>query len=129
VHGDGGPVSGVGNEYEIRSEEKPTTDLKEGEQAEIGLVPSRAGMLVAVPVRRVGKAGETKVEVIDTGGDKTIQQYFRQLIEMSEAGKLSFATGGYTIRTKQCTLCKNGRTIDGRVCPKCGGTGIIESVI
>jgi len=119
----GGSVSGSGSEYAITSADKPTTDLKEGEQAEIGTVRGRAGMEIAIPVRRVGKTGETRVSVINTGGDAGLQQRFKALASQSEIDPPDFIHGGYQVKTITCGLCRGQGKTMGKECPKCHGAG------
>ena len=124
----GSTVSGGGSEYKIHSGDKPSTDLKEGEVAEIGLVKGRGGFDIAIPVRRVGKTGETRVNIIETGGDTELQRRFKQLKMQSEdprQGPHDFIRGGYQVRTVNCSCCNGtGKVMGKRECPKCGGAGI-----
>lgn len=126
----GSAVSGAGSEYSITSQEKPSQDLKAGEIAEIGFIKGRAGLDVAVPVRRVGKTGETRVTVVDTGGDRALQERFKRLKESGDSsnGPHDFIRGGYQVRTASCGLCRGiGKIANGKkTCPKCGGSGIID---
>jgi len=126
----GASVSGAGHEYSIASKDKPSTDLKAGEKAEIGFIKGRLGADVAVPVRRVGKTGETLVAVVDTGGDPELQRRFKMLKEQGNNpnGPHDFIRGGYQVRTISCGLCRgSGKVMGGKkVCPKCGGCGTVD---
>ena len=121
----GSTISGTGAEYAIKSESKASEDLKEGEVAEIGRVKGRGGVDIAIPVRRVGKSGETRVAIIDTGGDPSLQKRFKELVRQSESpnGPPDFIRGGYQTRTIGCPLCRQTGWVMGgsKECPKCGG--------
>ena len=126
----GESVSGSGREYTIKSEkDKPSQNLKEGERAEIGRVMGRGGMEIAIPVRRVGKTGETRVAVVDTGGDPALQKRFKQLKAQGDSpnGPPDFIRGGYQVKTVQCGVCRGlGSLPNGKSCPKCGGIGAFD---
>jgi hypothetical protein len=120
-------VSGGGAEYAIGSSDKPTEDLKEGEKAEIGMVKGRAGMQIAIPVRRSGKTGETKIAVVETGGDAALQRRFKDLAKQSETDAPDFGHGGYQVKTVNCGVCRGtGRVMGKKSCPKCGGAGAYD---
>jgi len=120
----GGSVSGGGSEYAITSGDKPTEDLKEGEVAEIGVVRGRLGSSVAIPVKRRGKTGTSRVTVINTGGDHELQKRFKSMND--EAHDFN---SGYQVKTVTCGLCKGiGKVMGGtKECPKCGGAGIYDT--
>ena len=120
----GEAVSGSGNEYSIDSKEEPTEDLREGEKAEIGRVKGRLGMDVAIPVKRRGKTGETRVSIVDTGGDNALQKRFKDMAKLSEGPE--GAPAGYQVRTVQCSLCNGDGTTMGKECPKCKGCGLLD---
>lgn len=123
----GESVAGAGSEYAITSMDKPSEDLKDGEVAEIGTVRGRLGADVAIPIRRVGKTGETKVRVIDTGGDLMLQRRFKEMAKQSDTEPPEYGTKGYRIRTVQCGLCRgNGVLPNKKSCPKCDGAGLID---
>jgi hypothetical protein len=122
----GSTVSGAGSEYSITSQDKPSIDLKEGEMAEIGVVKGRLGTPVVIPVKRRGKTGETRVTVIETGGDNELQKRFKN---MSNEEPHDFVNAGYQVKTVRCGLCKGtGRVMGGKKeCPKCGGVGMYDA--
>ena len=124
----GSSVGGGGREYEVKTTEKPSQDLKEGEMAEIGTVKGRGGMDIAIPVKRVGKTGETKVSVIDTGGDPALQKRFQELKRAGDRNEqFDFIHNGYQVKTVSCGACRGtGKVMKGRECPKCGGAGLID---
>ena len=122
----GESVSGIGSEYAIRSTDKPSEDLRSGDRAEIGKVKGRLGMDVAIPVVRRGKTGETKVAVVNTGGDVALQKRFKQMASRSQS--MEGPPDGYQVRTVQCTVCNgSGKLMGGnKDCPKCNGIGILD---
>jgi hypothetical protein len=123
----GANVSGGGSEYDISSVEKPTEDLKAGEIAEINTVKGRGGIDIAIPVRRVGKSGETRVTVVNTGGDAGLQQRFRDLATASQSDNPPDFIHGYAVKTINCPLCRgSGKVMGDRECPKCQGVGVLD---
>ncbi len=124
VNNEGGAYgAGTQAQYTIRSETKASEDLREGEQAEIGMIKGRAGVPTAIPVKRKGKMGETTIRVIETGGDAELQKRFKAHSKDPENPAHS---AGYQ-QDRQCSLCRgSGRAMGGTVeCPKCNGTGIL----
>ena len=121
-------VSGAKSEYDIKTESEPSVDLREGEIAEIAKVKGRNGMETAIPVRRVGKTGETVVRVVDTGGDTGLQQRFKDMANDSirDDSSHNFGRQGYQVRTISCTLCQGSGKAMGKDCPKCDGAGAID---
>lgn len=115
-------------QYEITTKEKPKENLKDGEVAEIGLVKGRAGIDVAIPVRRQGKTGTTQVAVIDTGGDNNLQRRFKTMAEASKGDAVNYGKEGYDVKFAQCTACGGkGLALNGKSpCPKCKGAGEIQ---
>lgn len=118
------PVS----QYEVKTVEKPSEDLKAGERAEIGMVRGRGGLEVAIPVRRQGKTGTTNVTVIDTGGDAQLQKRFKSMANASESGMVNYGKDGYDVKFITCTACHGTcRDLSGKnPCPKCKGAGEIQ---
>lgn len=117
-------VSGLGTEYDITSSDKPSEDLKEGEKAEVSRVRGREGMEVAIPTRRIGKTGETRISVVDTGGDNALQRRFKELAKQSEDNPPDFIRQGYMTRTVRCSLCSGkGVMVNNKKCAKCNGMG------
>ena len=113
-------------QYAISTQSKPSIDLKEGEIAEIGQVPGRGGVPVAIPIRRVGKAGTTNIRVVDSGGDPAQMRRFKDMAKasMSDSG-VNYGKNGYDSRTVRCPLCA---TKPNPNCKKCGGLGEIDII-
>ena len=125
----GESVAGAGNEYDINSVDKPSEDLRSGDKVEIGKAKGREGIDIAIPVVRRGKTGETKVSIVDTGGDVALQRRFKAMADQSQSpsGPPDFKQG-YQVRTVQCSLCNGtGKLMGGsKDCPKCDGVGMLD---
>jgi hypothetical protein len=88
-------------------------------QKEIQTVRGRAGVPTAIPKSISGAAGKTTIKIVDTGGDKTIQNRAKQLAAMREYGDENFYS-------HQCRPCQGrGFHDSNKSCRTCGGTGII----
>ena len=119
----GGQAGGMRQAYEVRSDEEASEDLRGGEKDEINTVRVRDGMSIAIPTRRVGKMGETKIQIVDSGGDSALQERFKSL----NGGDGQQSTAGYTVRSAQCGLCRGqGVVMGSKKCPKCGGAGMVD---
>ena len=106
-------------------------DLPEGAtdgKVQMSLVEGRGGQMMAIPSVRRDHLGTTTIVVNKGITDVDIQ---RRLKEQSQRGDNvhSFGPEGYTVHT--CTMCKGSLMIVNKgqrvVCPKCGGTGILNS--
>ena len=114
-------------EYEIKSSDTPSTDLKDGEVVEIDHVAGRNGTNIAIPVVRTGKTGRTQVKIIDNGGDNALQRRFKSMAQASAQDSVSYAREGYDVNFRQCGMCLGNGTTNGQTCPKCGGLGEIQT--
>ena len=111
-------------QYSVSTQSKPSEDLKEGEYAEIGQVAGRAGIAIAIPVRRVGKSGTTNIRVVENGGDPGLQRRFKDMANASKSEQgVVYGRDGYDSRTARCPLCA---TKVNPTCKKCNGLGEIE---
>lgn len=95
------------------------------------MVPGRKGIPMKIPkIVRDSNGGVTTIAVVDTGGDKTIQDRFKQLADESRRTEgntaYSFGEKGYDVMN--CSLCEGtGKTrATGGTCPKCKGAGILN---
>lgn len=99
-------------------------DRPTNRSTKLQVVRGREGMPVTIPKTIVASAGktliETNINVIDSGGDRTVQNRFKALNLMNERGQ----NGNYL---QQCSVCR-GSGITGRnkqTCPKCSGSGFV----
>lgn len=104
-----------------------TINTKNGEQVydrpqrgvqKMQTVKGAAGLPTAIPKNIQGADGETTITIVDTGGDKTIQERGRQLAQMRQYGDGS----SYS---KPCRPCQGTGLHARRQCKACGGVGII----
>ena len=87
------------------------------------LVRGRGGQPMRIP--RVIKhtiGGNTVINVVDTGGDKLIQDRFRGLRDVI----YNYGEKGYDVQN--CTLCGGSgvAAATGGTCPKCQGVGFLN---
>lgn len=96
--------------------------------AESQTVRGRGGAPMTIPRRiKHNIGGETFINVVDTGGDRTIQDRTKALAAEDGWGKDPFRyRKGYDVTP--CSLCNGtGNTsINNEVCPKCKGTGVLN---
>lgn len=92
---------------------------------ETQVVRGRGGQPMTIPkVIKHNIGGNTVINIVDTGGDQTIQDRTRALAQ--EEKPYSFASQGFDVQ--DCTMCKGSgmTTINNSECPKCKGTGILN---
>jgi hypothetical protein len=66
-----------------------------------------------IPKKIVDQSGETTINIIDTGGDKALQETFKQ--------------EHISTYLNDCSVCKGtGRVMNGNKCPRCNGIGMIR---
>ena len=86
------------------------------------VVRGRAGIPTSIPKNIVSSDGqniiETNIEVVDTGGDRMLQNRTKMLTEMQSRG----IVGDYS---NQCRPCRGTGTIKKNKCAECGGSGFI----
>lgn len=77
-------------------------------------------MTIAKTIRDT--TGETTIEIVDTGGDRELQQRAKAL-DVKAGGQSHFFSSGY--RIKGCNMCGGTGTnkITKQKCPKCKGAG------
>lgn len=92
------------------------------------VITGRGGVPVPIPKKIVSSAGTTEVAVVDTGGDKALQQRFKNLSDTRESHDFS---KGYTKEAassaRPCTFCRGTgiAKIGKQACPKCKGSGLV----
>jgi len=74
------------------------------------VVKGRGGIPVRLPRSEVSRAGQTQISIVNTGGDKTIQDVAKVL----SAG----------VKPMDCGYCRGTGFIKNQDCGKCGGTGV-----
>lgn len=117
-----GASVGIGHEYEIRSVDKPSEDLREGEEAEVEIIEGRSGIPIAIPTRRSGKMGTTDIRIVKGYDNNKLQADFKNLAESDVSFK-----DNYRVRFVSCGLCnRTGKVRGNRTCPKCGGAGEMQ---
>lgn len=90
-------------------------------------ISGRAGTPTAIPKKIVSEAGTTEINVVNTGGDKALQERFKALAHGSQSNvKSPDFRSGYAIR--ECAVCRGTGTtkIGNKTCPKCNGSGIMS---
>jgi hypothetical protein len=78
------------------------------------VVKGRGGIPVKLPRSETSMAGQTQISIIDTGGDKTIQDVAKVL----SAG----------VKPMDCGYCRGTGFVKDKDCSKCGGSGVILDV-
>jgi hypothetical protein len=89
------------------------------------IVPGRCGRPMKLPhVIQDSFGGKTLIQVVDTGGDQTIQKRFKESAD-PQNGHTYSNKDGYDV--SECTLCRgSGVTINDEQCPKCSGIGLLN---
>ncbi len=114
-----------------------TTDLKsalpEGTRdgrVRMGLVEGRGGQPMAIQRRRTDGTGTTRINVIQTESDASLQKRFKEMAKASEESGVTFSKGyAQPGGVRDCPICRGECVVmqEGveQECPKCDGTGII----
>lgn len=123
------PVEAVSGE--IRKSKKKGEDVEfipETKEVEMQTVRGRGGQPMRIPKTIKHNIGSTVINVVDTGGDKTIQDRFKEFAKHTkESGIEGHIYGRDGMDTADCTMCSgSGIARAGGQCKKCGGTGILE---
>jgi hypothetical protein len=123
-------VSGHGNVEQHNSYNTASpVSLKDGTMVdapaiiehEVQTINGRSSVPITIPKKIVGEDGVTQINIVDTGGDKALQQRFKEITNTTE--QISFSKG---YKTHDCTFC-NGTgisRINKQTCPKCNGKGM-----
>jgi hypothetical protein len=114
------------NQSKDIQQNKLTSKIKE-----VQTVRGRGGAPITIPKSiRHSFGGETNISIVDTGGDKTLQERFKTVAEQSKSGDKFHMYGrdGYSVI--ECTLCKGTLKVKNKgetmTCPKCKGAGILN---
>lgn len=81
-------------------------------------VRGREGIPTAIPLNLSGSDGETTIQIVNTGGNRTIQERTKQLNVMREMGNLA----DYS---QVCKPCQGTGQHARKLCRNCGGAGFI----
>jgi len=94
---------------------KPETFSKE-----VQTIRGRAGVPTTIPKSMHSSDGKTTIKIVNTGGDRALQDRARQLGALREHGDGSFYSSG-------CRPCggKGFHGLQNKPCRTCNGTGII----
>jgi hypothetical protein len=95
------------------------------------VIKGRGGAEVVIPKKIVSEAGTTEINIVNTGGDKALQDRFKGMQVASAGARTSneaqraFLSGGYM--AKECTLCGGAgiTKINNQTCKKCNGVGTV----
>jgi DnaJ-class molecular chaperone len=104
--------------------DKPSEDLRSGDTAEIGTFRGRDGVAIAIPAKRTGKTGVTKITIQNNMTDQTLQRRFKQQAQAAERGH--HYSEKYDVNWSECGVCLGSGERGGKDCPKCKGQGEIE---
>lgn len=95
-------------------------------EAETQVVSGRAGIPITIPKKIVSEAGRSDVKIVNTGGDRALQDRFKSEAEESRGDRgHSYADGYNNTDPRPCNFCDGtGVAKIGRMtCPRCKGTG------
>lgn len=96
------------------------------EDIEYQTVPGRGGKPMRIPKKIKHNRGSTKVAIVDTGGDRTIQDRFREMADISmRTGMEGHIYGRDGYDTVPCAMCEGSgiAKATSEECPKCKGVG------
>ena len=108
-------------EVALKDGTKVNAPKEKVEEAQV--VSGRGGVPISIPRKVVGDAGVTDIIIVDTGGDRTLQNRFKSIANDSINNYGPDFKSGYAVR--DCTLCGGAgiSRISKDVCPKCKGAG------
>lgn len=105
--------------------EKLNPDARKG-VAKMGIAEGRAGQPIIIPKVRKDGTGTTRVNIVKTS-DNMLQESFKKMAQDSIQDRVpDFARSGYSNTTRTCPICKGNCEVNGQICPKCDGNGIIN---
>ena len=112
------------NSYKTPSSEKTPTITARKNQKYI----TESGREVLVPqVLYDDEGGKTDIRIVNTGGDRALQNRFKGMAEGSKGGAGPDFRNQYAVR--DCTSCGGtgvSRVNRTKACPKCGGDGFFK---
>lgn len=137
------PISSVGGNTQMGNVESygsHNTESVKGElpadalkgKVKMAVVEGREGQPLAVPQQRVDGTGTTRISILKTEDDRSLQERFKKMASDSMNDQTpDFARSGYANTTANCPICHgDGEVRMGKstqICPKCGGGGVIST--
>jgi hypothetical protein len=120
-------ISELGDEDASPNRIAPNQEITEMQEVS----DSRSGAVMAVPKKIESEMGTTLIQIVDSGGDKAIQERAKDMAHKSKSmtNEQWHAQNEYdSTRTVKCPLCRGtGITrIGNRTCPRCMGGGIMQ---
>lgn len=110
----------------VAKEEKENISLKpKTDKVVMQTVSGRGGIPMNIPKEISGNIGNTIVKIVNSGGDRALQDRFK---EDADRSKVDGAKISSNYSVKDCSVC-NGTGIarmGGKECPKCAGTGLLN---
>jgi len=95
-------------------------------KAKMTMAEGRGGQPIAIPQKRVDGTGTTRINIINTGGDRALQDRFKNMSD--EAGSKGSKDGYQGM--SDCPICKGDCVVMNKneesTCPKCKGSGFIS---
>lgn len=129
----GGSVGGIAIQslpsYDRESlQSKLPEDALKG-HVQIAVTEGREGVPLAFQAQRMDGTGTTRIRIKKTMDDRRLQQHFKKMADQSMADRPpNFAREGYRNTITVCPICHGEKTVNGKTCPKCDGTGDITTV-
>jgi len=94
-------------------------------KAKMTMAEGRGGQPIAIPQKRVDGTGTTRINIINTGGDRALQDRFKNM-SSDEAGGFKDGYQGMS----DCPICRGDCVVMNKneeaTCPKCQGSGFIS---
>ena len=120
-------ISSLGDDDVAPNRISPNQEITEMQE----IADPKTGAIMVVPKRIESDMGTTLISIVDTGGDKAIQDRAREqaLLSKSMNNQQWHSQNDYdSTRTIKCSLCRgSGVTrIGNKVCPKCHGGGVLQ---
>ena len=93
-------------------------------KAKMTMAEGRGGQPIAIPQKRVDGTGTTRINIVNTGGDRALQDRFKNMASDETGSK-----DGYQ-GMSDCPICKGDCVVMNKneesTCPKCQGSGFIS---
>ena len=100
------------------------TGATEG-KAKMTMAEGRGGQPIAIPQKRVDGTGTTRINIVNTGGDRALQERFKNMAS-DDTGSFKDGYQGMS----ECPICRGDCVVMNKneetTCPKCQGSGFIS---